>query len=282
MTSTAFPTDRWAFLDSEWYRSASEPLLLAGWDPREARQAVLELWAAAVGFETNQAAKRFTTGCAGLLEGQPLQHLSGRVLFDGLWLKSDARALIPRPETEEMVVLAASETAEPLRILDAMTGSGCLGIALARRYPQAEVWGFDQSEEALALAKENAELHHSPLKLRPFDALNPDWSDFGVFDLVVSNPPYIPLSEIGTIDPGVLRHEPEAALFVPNDRPLLFIDALRDQSVRGVLRIGGVLWIELYPPLADDVLRRFGIGWKAEIRTDLSGKKRFLKALRTA
>ncbi|MBI1315333.1 HemK family protein methyltransferase [bacterium] len=279
MTSPPFPTERWEFLDSDWYRAASDPLILTGWDPREVRQALLELWASALATKNvAEAPWRFKAGCDGLLEGRPLQHLSGRVLFDGLWLKSDARALIPRPETEEMVVLAASETPEPLRILDAMTGSGCLALSLARRFPRAEVQGFDVSKEALELAKENAEALSIPLQLRVFDALNPDWSALGRFDLIVSNPPYIPQSEVYNIDTSVLNHEPHSALFVPDAHPLLFVEALRDRSLQGSLNPGGLLWIELHPPLAAQCIGCFGDEWKAEIRFDLSGKERFLMA----
>jgi len=146
-------------------------------------------------------------------EGEPLQHLLGTVEFHGLEFISDERALVPRPETEhlvEMLVKKFSET-PPARLLDMGTGSGCIGISLAKAWPKAEVTLADISEDALELARFNAERLLPPTQnVRLFR------SDLfekitGSFDLIVANLPYIPKEEIATLSREV-RRDPMSAL----------------------------------------------------------------------
>lgn len=145
---------------------------------------------------------------------EPLQYILGSVEFCGLLLKVDSRALIPRPETEELfqLILEALEFT-PKRILDLGTGSGAIAIALARQFPEAEVTAVDYSADALALAQENEALHLSKETIR---FLKGSWfeavSGKERFDLIVSNPPYLSAEEIATAEPEVINYEPQSAL----------------------------------------------------------------------
>jgi release factor glutamine methyltransferase len=150
----------------------------------------------------------------------PLQHLVGSVGFYGLDLMVSPDALIPRPETEILVetvleeIKKARELDRPLRILDMATGTGCIALALANEMPSAEVWGVDVSESALKLAQENA--RHCGLDQRVKFVHSDLWSAFEMdsikWDVIVSNPPYIPTEEIPTLEPEVRDHDPLLAL----------------------------------------------------------------------
>lgn len=150
-------------------------------------------------------------------QGIPLQHILGNVEFAGLTFKSDERALIPRPETEELVDLICQNQdlfPETPRILDLGTGSGVIGLSLAHRLPKtAEVVLSDVSSKALSLAKENAEQLEIPATLVEsslFEQVS------GTFDLIVANLPYIPESEREQLAPEV-AHDPDLALFSGSD-----------------------------------------------------------------
>ena len=292
MTENGDALKRLDFVSSEFGRASVERMRHAGWETSTARRALLELYEARLSTRESKPEARapenphlheeLQKSVDRLLGGEPLQYVSGRALFDGHWLKSDARALIPRPETEEMAAMASADVPPKARILDAMTGSGCLAISLAHRHPDAEVQAFDLSSEALDLARENDLKTQTEIGFHLIDALAEPWHSLGGFDLIVSNPPYIPSDERSEIDRTVLEYEPSIALFAPVQNELGFVQALRDQSLLGALNIGGHLWIELHPPLAEACQALFRPSWNSEIIADLSGKKRFLRAQRIA
>lgn len=219
-----------------------------------------------------------------LLADEPIQYIFGDTEFVGLLIKCDKRALIPRPETEELVdwILSESNAKEKLTILDLCTGTGCIALALKNLLPNAEVLGLDFSSDALALAKENASNLSIDVTLFQLDALNLSQnSDFTPqsFDLWVSNPPYIPEREKDRMHANVLTFEPEMALFVSNDDPLLFY---REIAKAGLifLKNGGKLYFELHEDYADETLQMIkGLGFvDCEVKSDLQEKKRMLKA----
>lgn len=153
------------------------------------------------------------------LSGEPLQYILGETEFFGILLKVDKRALIPRPETELLVEEVINELARatsPVQILEVGTGSGCIAIALAKSLQGAQLTAVDISPDALALAKENAELTKTieQIQFIEADALAPDFAQRFTepFDALVSNPPYIPIAEKSTLQKE-LSHEPERALF---------------------------------------------------------------------
>ncbi|MBX3749372.1 MAG: peptide chain release factor N(5)-glutamine methyltransferase [Opitutaceae bacterium] len=210
---------------------------------------------------------------------EPLQHILGETEFHGLRLKTDRRALIPRPETELLVELVVARLSEPpRRLVDLGTGSGAIALALARRYPEAEIVATDASAEALALARENAALNGLDGRVRWLES---DW--FAAlagesFDVVVSNPPYLSEAEVASAAPEVRDHEPRAAL-TPGGDGLAALTAII-ASAGGHLPAGGLLALEtgiaqhatLLP-----ITARHGFA-AAESCPDLTGRERFVFA----
>lgn len=156
---------------------------------------------------------------------EPIQYIFGHTEWMGLDLRVTPATLIPRPETAELVewVLSVCDTHQPLRVLDIGTGSGCIAIALKKAAPKWQVMGIDISEEALAVAKENATRNKVEVNWLQADILSPiAHCPLPIADIIVSNPPYICNSEKKDMDARVLDYEPHSALFVPDTDPLLF------------------------------------------------------------
>jgi release factor glutamine methyltransferase len=221
-----------------------------------------------------------------LQSNEPLQYVVGNTEFCDLTLRCDRRALIPRPETEELVwktlELIENEQVHTERILDLCSGSGCIALALKNKIKSAEVWALDYSTEALDLARENAReveldvrfLHGDALKLGDIPELkNLKWS------LIVANPPYIPNSEKHLLAANVLDYEPHIALFVEDRDPLVFYKRIAEFAI-SKLEERGVLAFELHENLAQqtaDFCTKLGFS-SVEIFEDLQGKQRILLA----
>ncbi len=192
-----------------------------------------------------------------LAGGVPLQYVVGAAEFYGRRFAVREGVLIPRPETEELVDrivrserrgpgATAGEVPGALRILDVGTGSGCIAASLALELPGAEVFAAEIADEALAMAEENFRRLGARVTLRRADALNGLEAQFPEkFDVIVSNPPYVPASDRAAMHPNVRDHEPAVALFVPDDDPLCFYRAIA-RAGRRMLRPGGRLWFEIY------------------------------------
>lgn len=223
-----------------------------------------------------------------LKNNEPFQHILGEVEFYGLELKSDARGLIPRPETEELVDWIVQETdGHPENILDVCSGSGCIALALSQVFQKAQVNGLEYSKDAIALAEENALALKLPVAFKNVDVLNTEQihpvlegvTKTSLLDIVVSNPPYIPHKEKELMDAVVLNHEPEIALFVPDDDPLIFYKEIA-LAVFPYLSTKGALYFEChYLHLENTRNLLLDLGYKTvEKRKDLQGKWRMLKA----
>lgn len=220
-----------------------------------------------------------------LQSNEPFQHIIGHTTFFGLKIKTDPRALIPRPETEELVewVLKTFEKDQQIRLMDLCTGTGCIALSLKSIRPDWTIEACDLSEGALALAQENCELNNLNLSLEAIDVLNP--KDYQMitselYDCWVSNPPYIPICEREKMSENVTGFEPEMALFVPDNDPLLFYRSIAEQG-REHLKNGGMLFFEIhedYGAETKQMLDSLGFS-QIEIRTDLQGKERMIKAL---
>ena len=195
----------------------------------------------------------------------------------------DPAVLIPRPETEELVewILQSRDNAAD-QIVDIGTGSGCIAVALAKHLPQAVVHAWDVSAEALRVARLNAGTNKVSVNFRQVDVLKrPDVGD--TFDVIVSNPPYIPESEKEEMAPNVVEFEPRGALFVPNNNPLLFYECIADLADKA-LNNSGLLFFEISSRKGAEVvglLRRKGFR-NIELRKDMSGNNRMVKALKPA
>lgn len=215
---------------------------------------------------------------AQLAAGCPVQYVTGKTEFCDMTFHVDGSVLIPRPETEELVLWAeqcAADHRNP-RILDVCTGSGCIAIVLAAHLPQAKVTALDISHAALETARRNASMNGVRIRFIEDDALNGMPSLAGeTFDIIVSNPPYIPHSEIESMHVNVTRYEPHEALFVDDADPLVFYRAIA-RAARTMLSEGGSLLFEVHEAWAErtaEMLRREGFG-QTEVRIDLFGKLR--------
>ena len=210
-----------------------------------------------------------------LQANEPFQYIIGETYFFDLRLKTDARALIPRPETEELVVLAKAQGFTYSKIIDFCTGSACIALALKKTYPAAQVSALDLSEGAIELALENAQLNNLEIQATVQDIFA--WKSAEQFDLIVSNPPYIPQSETVLIQANVLDHEPHMALFVPDQTPLLFYEQLA-QIAFSNLKPNGIMVLEVHENLAQQTLSLFAPLQfsRKEIHRDLQGKERMI------
>jgi release factor glutamine methyltransferase len=217
---------------------------------------------------------------AELREWRPVQYIIGVASFDDMELEVSEGVLIPRPETEELVEWVATEAPCGANIVDVCTGSGCIAIALSRRVKSSRVWGIDISNDALNIARRNAEKYAPSVELIKGDAL----ADFaqlieGEVDVVVSNPPYIPLSDRSLMRRNVTEHEPSIALFVEDDDPLLFYRSIA-RTARKMLKVGGKLYFEIYENFATemvDMLTTEGYS-NIVVREDFRAKPRMICA----
>ncbi|RYH14765.1 peptide chain release factor N(5)-glutamine methyltransferase [archaeon] len=179
-----------------------------------------------------------------LLTHEPVQYVLGEAWFCGLKFAVGPDVLIPRPETEELVEWVITNCRFPLdelRILDIGTGSGCIAISLKRRLGKAQVWGCDLSTGALFLAKENAKNLGVDVNFLEIDFLSEQQrAALPVFDVIISNPPYIPESDKSSMHANVLDYEPHMALFVPNDDALIFYKAIADFGKDHLTRNGSI------------------------------------------
>lgn len=256
------------------------------YDGREARNLARLLVCAREGITlsallTDPAAELRTESLDADLErlaaGEPLQYVLGESEFYGRRFAVREGVLIPRPETEELVDrIVRTEGGRPCRILDVGTGSGCIAISLALELPEAELFAADISDAALETAAENCRRLGARVVLRRADALSDLAERFPEgFDVIVSNPPYVPESDRAAMHPNVRDHEPALALFVPDDDPLRFYRAIA-RAGRRMLRPGGRLWFEIYERAADRMAAMLAAeGYAAtEIYRDLFDKER--------
>jgi release factor glutamine methyltransferase len=207
----------------------------------------------------------FDTVLPPLLKHEPVQYVLGVAYFYGLRFIVNENVLIPRRETEELVELILKQTDKPNpRIIDIGTGSGCIAITLKKNKPTADVMAIDYSKNAIAQAKLNALALLQKDKEKKF--LERDifdrkwWQDVGKFDVVVSNPPYVTVAEKQQMQANVLNYEPHSALFVPDETPLLYYDAIADFASQ-TLENGGKLYFEIneqFGPETIEMLRQKG------------------------
>ena len=214
-----------------------------------------------------------------LAEGRPVQYIIGSTEFCGEEFIVREGVLIPRPETEELVLWArekAQQFQQP-RVLDLCTGSGCIAISLKKFIPQASIVAVDLSSESLAIAQENAAKLNTPIEFIQDDVLQGVQKLSGkVFDIIVSNPPYIPLSERDTMHINVTRYEPDMALFVADDDPLIFYREIA-RAAKNMLSEGGSLLFEIHELLAEQTLQMLlSEGFEASLRHDFLSKPRMI------
>lgn len=215
-----------------------------------------------------------------LAKGRPVQYVIGHQEFCGMNIEVSEGVLIPRPETEELVAWATEKASEfnQTRILDVCTGSGCIALALAHQIKDAKVTAIDISEEALAIARRNEERLQCGVEFMQDDALAhlPNLTN-REFDIVVSNPPYIPISERESMHINVTGYEPEIALFVDDNDPLIFYREIARRA-KELLSPKGYLLFEVHETLAQEtaeMLHKQGY-CQIELRHDCFDKPRMI------
>lgn len=213
-----------------------------------------------------------------LEKGEPLQYVIGSTPFCGLTFRVDSRVLIPRPETAELVEWVAQDASQAGSLLDVGTGSGCIAVSLANRLPDWKVQGWDISDGALEVARENSRLNGTEVEFRKVDILNA--SADCKLDVIVSNPPYVMESEKSQMEDTVLDYEPHLALFVSDTDPLLFYRAIAEFGHQA-LNPGGKLYFEFNPLKVEEMKEMLmGAGYRdVEVRNDIFGKPRMIKAI---
>ncbi|WP_258100448.1 peptide chain release factor N(5)-glutamine methyltransferase [Marinoscillum pacificum] len=214
-----------------------------------------------------------------LLSYEPVQHIVGFAYFCEHLFKVTPDTLIPRPETEELVYLIANENKGAIKILDIGTGTGCIPISLKLKIQEAQISAWDISPEALSVAKSNAESLSANVQFELMDALNITSEE--KFDIIVSNPPYIPYSDKASMHQNVLDFEPGLALFVEDKDPLLFYQKIAEFGTTN-LNENGKLYFEIHERLGQstkEMLLQLGYE-NVEILQDLNGKDRMVKAQR--
>jgi release factor glutamine methyltransferase len=219
-----------------------------------------------------------------LLDHKPVQYVLGETWFYDMRLKVNEHTLIPRPETEELVKLAIDhyrdlniEENEAINLLDIGTGSGCIAIAIKKNLPGIKLTAIDVSPDALTVSEENASAQEVDVEFLQMDFLDEQqWKNLPAFHGIISNPPYIPLHEREKMDKNVTAFEPAAALFVPDESPLLFYEKIAAFAKDHLLR-GGKIFLEVNEALANDTAKIFGGAYPdIQIKKDLFDKERIV------
>ena len=215
-----------------------------------------------------------------LKKQEPIQYILGYCDFCGLRFKVTPVTLIPRPETSELVEWVASEATGKESILDIGTGSGCIAVSLASKMPQSEVTAWDISTDALAVAAENSKANSCAVTFEQVDILA--YEPTGeLFDIIVSNPPYIKENEKEAMHSNVLDWEPHTALFVPDSDPLLFYRTIAKNSLI-LLKPGARLYFEINRAHGKETMEMLAaLGYtNIELRKDFADNDRMIKAVK--
>jgi release factor glutamine methyltransferase len=220
------------------------------------------------------AVKRINTG-------EPIQYISGKAHFYGCVFQVNPSVLIPRPETEELVREAIKQSdLRPGRILDIGTGSGCIAITLANHLPEKKVFAYDVSDAALAVATANAKSLSVQVAFKKVDILNDAIAEHDL-DIIISNPPYVTVSEKASMKDNVLQHEPHVAFFVPDNDPLIFYKTIAEKGF-AVLKPNGKIMVEINERFGNETANVFREKGFSDVRIirDMQNKDRIVMAVK--
>ena len=255
------------------------------YDSREATAIAREVVCRVCGYTFSQLVINYDSECNienlqtiidQLSASRPVQYVTGIAEFCDLEFKVCEGVLIPRPETAELVAQIVADSHPGAKILDVGTGSGAIAVALAKSIEGAKVTAVDISDVALEIAAENAERNGVNIAFYKADALG-DMSSLGEFDIIVSNPPYIPQSDIVRMERNVVDYEPHTALFVADDDALCFYRSIAQNGVK-MLRKGGALYFEIYEQFGEQIrqmLEQMGYN-DIVVAKDIFGKERMV------
>ncbi|MEX1201868.1 MAG: peptide chain release factor N(5)-glutamine methyltransferase [Ferruginibacter sp.] len=222
-------------------------------------------------------------GLTQLKNDVPVQHITGKAWFRNLHLKVTPDTLIPRPETEELVQQAIDfiEKENKKSVLDIGTGSGCIAVSIKKECGQVLVTAIDYSKKALEVAIENATKQQTPITFVEMNFLEEkNCTTLPIFDVIISNPPYIPIAQKDLIDKNVTAHEPAMALFVEDEQPLIFYEKIA-LFAQDHLMQGGQIFMETHWQYAYEVAAYFiAHGFEARVIKDFFDKERIVAAIR--
>ena len=212
-----------------------------------------------------------------LQQSEPVQYVLGTTEFYGMPFNVNPHVLIPRPETEELVEWVMSTMNDAaLHVLDIGTGSGCIPVTIAHRFPNAIVQGVDVSHEALQVATENNRLNNTNVTFNHLNILTDSLSDT-TYHIIISNPPYIAESDKQQMEANVLQYEPHLALFATGTDDLIFYRTIAAKALPALMP-GGKLFFEIHAergPQVVELMQQHGYT-NVQLRTDLSGKHRMV------
>jgi release factor glutamine methyltransferase len=233
---------------------------------------------------TTEQMARASTILTDLQTGKPLQYILGHTEFYGLSFQVNSAVLIPRPETEELVewIIETQQQQNPGGILDIGTGSGCIAISLKKHLPLSHVSAIDVSVDALVVARQNALLNNVDVRFYEANALNLVNAQVTeqLYQVIVSNPPYVTPADKELMHKNVTAFEPHTALFVSQNNPLLFYNAIADFA-RSHLITGGYLFFEINENYGQETIqlltdKSFS---NIKLRKDMSGRDRMIRAI---
>jgi len=225
---------------------------------------------------------------AELLQNKPVQYVLNEAWFYKMKFYVNENVLIPRPETEELVEWLVGDVRSLMynvgygefKVLEIGTGSGCIAVSIKKELENIGITAIDISEEALTVANKNADALHTKINFLQNDFLNETlWDLLGIYDVIVSNPPYIPENEKEKLAKNVSAFEPPIALFVENNNPFIFYDKIAKFS-RSHLEPKGKIFVEIHEEYAKEVNKIFlAYNFKTQIREDMYGKERIIQAM---
>jgi len=218
-----------------------------------------------------------------LMLNKPIQYVLNEAWFTGMCFYVNESVLIPRPETDELIEWLLNEVDhnKSTTILDVGTGSGCIPIALKKRLHNSSITSVDISQNALEVANKNAKTHQVDIQFKQLDFLDEsNWENVGKYEFIISNPPYIKDNESVEMSKRVLNFEPNIALFVPDEQPLIFYDKIAKFGLKHLAN-GGAIYVEINQALGRETVELFHhYGYKTTLKKDLQQNDRMIKAVR--
>lgn len=215
---------------------------------------------------------------------KPIQYILGKTEFYGLPMRVNPDVLIPRPETEELVDWIIQDTTKDheRKILDIGTGSGCIAIALKKALSNAKIQAIDNSQKALEIANQNTLMNQVHITFSCVNILEKrEWNNLGQCDIIVSNPPYVRNMEKSEMKENVLNYEPDCALYVEDNNPLIFYKTLAEFGLDR-LNENGSIYCEINQNLGQAIYKLFeSYGYQyIQLKKDFKGNDRFYKAIK--
>ena len=212
-----------------------------------------------------------------LKKNEPIQYITGKCNFLNCEILLNKNVLIPRQETEEMVYNIIKINLNNKKIVDMCSGSGCIGISIKKKYTNADVTCVDIDKKAIKLSEKNSKINNVKINFINEDIFNENIIEIGNFDILVSNPPYIPEDQKNTLEKKIILYEPHLALFVKKDDPLIFYKRL-NYIIEKILNSNGLFFIEIHENFEKEIITLFNKEYikNIEVHKDLNSKSRWI------